>query len=409
MRDLAKIVTIKELLPIEGKDRIELATFNENLYRVIVQKGFQVGDTAVFVEADSLLPNDSKYEFLKARCFKESFQRYLIKPMKMAGHISMGIVFDMSFLPKRKKPYKANEDVTDILDIKKYEPVEDASPKKQKGFVGFMWKHSLTRPIIRAITALIPKENKSFPTWLIPKSDETNLQDCSFVLDKYANVETYVTAKMEGQSATYLFQPKRNIFGRKIEMGTYTVCSRNNAYFVKRGMPHLFDLSERLGIKEKLLAYYKKYGISLAIQGEVCDPKIQKNIYDFPCHWLFVYKIRDLTNARDLPWCDLELTVERLNELGEGKFDILRVVPLVREFQVLEDMDLGNYKNAEFLCHLGFKKPFFNDGNDVIEVVSGKKGKDYFLHEGVVVRGMNNEFSFKIKDAEYAYDFSGKE
>lgn len=409
MRDLAKIVTIKELLPIEGKDRIELATFNENLYRVIVQKGFQVGDTAIFVEADSLLPNNSKYEFLKARCFKESLQRYLIKPMKMAGYISMGIVFDMSFLPKRKKPYKANEDVTDILDIKKYEPVEDASPKKQKGFVGFMWKHSLTRPIIRAITALIPKENKSFPTWLIPKSDETNLQDCSFVLDKYANVETYVTAKMEGQSATYLFQPKRNIFGRKIEMGTYTVCSRNNAYFVKRGMPHLFDLSERLGIKEKLLAYYKKYGISLAIQGEVCGPKIQKNIYDFPCHWLFVYKIRDLTNARDLPWCDLELAVARLNELGEGKFDILRVVPLVREFQVLEDMDLGNYKNAEFLCHLGFKKPFFNDGNDVIEVVSGKKGKDYFLHEGVVVRGMNNEFSFKIKDAEYAYDFSGKE
>ena len=409
MRDLAKIVTIKELLPIEGKDRIELATFNENLYRVIVQKGFQVGDTAIFVEADSLLPNNSKYEFLKARCFKESLQRYLIKPMKMAGHISMGIVFDMSFLPKRKKPYKANEDVTDILDIKKYEPVEDASPKKQKGFVGFMWKHSLTRPIIRAITALIPKENKSFPTWLIPKSDETNLQDCSFVLDKYANVETYVTAKMEGQSATYLFQPKRNIFGRKIEMGTYTVCSRNNAYFVKRGMPYLFDLSERLGVKEKLLAYYKKYGISLAIQGEVCGPKIQKNIYDFPCHWLFVYKIRDLTNARDLPWCDLELAVERLNELGEGKFDILRVVPLVREFQVLEDMDLGNYKNAEFLCHLGFKKPFFDDGNDVIEVVSGKKGKDYFLHEGVVVRGMNNEFSFKIKDAEYAYDFSGKE
>ena len=409
MRDLAKIVTIKELLPIEGKDRIELATFNENLYRVIVQKGFQVGDTAIFVEADSLLPNNSKYEFLKARCFKESLQRYLIKPMKMAGHISMGIVFDMSFLPKRKKPYKANEDVTDILDIKKYEPVEDASPKKQKGFVGFMWKHSLTRPIIRAITALIPKENKSFPTWLIPKSDETNLQDCSFVLDKYANVETYVTAKMKGQSATYLFQPKRNIFGRKIEMGTYTVCSRNTAYFVKRGMPYLFDLSERLGIKEKLLAYYKKHGISLAIQGEVCGPKIQKNIYDFPCHWLFVYKIRDLTNARDLPWCDLELAVERLNELGEGKFDILRVVPLVREFQVLEDMDLGNYKNAEFLCHLGFKKPFFNDGNDVIEVVSGKKGKDYFLHEGVVVRGMNNEFSFEIKDAEYAYDFSGKE
>lgn len=408
MRDLAKIVTIKELLPIEGKDRIELATFNENLYRVIVQKGFQIGDKAIFVEADSLLPNDDKYDFLKARCFKESLQRYLIKPMKMAGHISMGIVFDMSFLPKRKKPYKANEDVTDILDIKKYELVEDASPKKQKGLVGFMWKHSLTRPIIRAITALMPKENKSFPTWLIPKSDETNLQDCSFVLDKFANVETYVTAKMEGQSATYLFQPKHNIFGKKTEMGTYTVCSRNNAYFVKRGMPHLFDLSERLGIKEKLLAYYKEYGISLAIQGEVCGPKIQKNIYDFPCHWLFIYKIRDLTNARDLSYSDLEDAIKEMNFL-EPCYDSLRTVPVVEDYRTLKELELDDYKNTESICHLGFKKPFFDDGNDVIEVLSGKKGKDYFLHEGVVIRGINNEFSFKIKDAEYAYDFSGKE
>lgn len=174
-------------------------------------------------------------------------------------------------------------------------------------------------------------------------------------------------------------------------------------------MSHLFDLSERLGIKEKLLAYYKKYGISLAIQGEVCGPKIQKNIYDFPCHWLFVYKIRDLTHSRVLSYTELQTAIDELNNLEAGKFDILRMVPVVEAYRDLKDLDLEDYENAERLCHLGFQKPFFDKGNQVLKAISGKKGKDYFLHEGVVVRGTNNEFSFKIKDAEYAYDFSGKE
>lgn len=117
MRDMAKIVTIQSLNPIEGKDRIELATFNEIIYQVIVQKGFKVGDKCIFVEADSLLPNEPQYEFLKSRCWKESLQRYRIKPTKMGNVISMAIVFDLSYLPKRKKEYKVGEDVTEVMNI----------------------------------------------------------------------------------------------------------------------------------------------------------------------------------------------------------------------------------------------------------------------------------------------------
>ena len=404
MRDLAKIVTIKEIFPIEGKDRIELATFKENTYRVIVQKGFAIGETAIFVETDSLLPNDKKYEFLKARCFKESLQRYLIKPMKMAGHISMGIVFDLSFLPKRKKPYKAGEDVTEVMDIKKYEPVEDASPKKKTGLSGFMWNHALTRPLMRLFTAFSDNEIKAFPSWYISKSDETNLQDCSFVLEKDKDVPCYVTIKMEGQSGTFLWQPKRNVFGFKKNLGRFTICSRNNAYFVKRGMPHLFDLAESLDVKSSLEKYYKKHGVLLAVQGEVVGPKIQKNIYDLPCHHFFVYTIKDITHNRLLSYNEL---ISAFKELSDGN-TIWRLVPLLKKDMKLSALNLEDYSKAEELCHNAFRKAFLEDGNEICPMV-GKKGKDWFLHEGVVVRGMNNEFSFKIKDAEYAYDFSGKE
>ena len=407
MRDMAKIVTIKELIPIEGKDRIELATFEENMYRVIVQKGFSVGDLAIFVEADSLLPNDNKYEFLKARCFKEALQRYLIKPMKMAGHISMGIVFDMTFLPKRKKAYKAGEDVSEILGIKKYEPQEDASPKKKNGLSAFMWNHTITRPIMKLMNIFQEKEKKSFPVWLIDKSDEVNLQDCSYLLKTYKDTISYVTIKMEGQSATYLFQPKKKLFSNKKKLGNYTVCSRNNAYFVKQAMPHLFDLSERYGIKEKLEAYFKTYGIMLAIQGEVCGPKIQKNIYGFTCNHFFIYKMKNLNTGKDLSFALMQLAIRELNELRPN-FDALRMVPVVPIHKTLGDLELSDYQNAEKLCHNGFKKPFFDEGNEIVST-DGKKGKDYFLHEGVVVRGTDNQFSFKIKDAEYAFDFSGKE
>lgn len=404
MRELAKIVTIKELLPIDGKDRIELATFKENTYRVIVQKGFSVGDLAVFVETDSMLPNDAKYEFLKARCFKEYYQRYLIKPMKMAGHISMGIVFDLSFLPKRKKPYKAGEDVTEVMDIKKYEPIEDASPKKKTGLSGFMWEHALTRPIMKVLSAFSNKESKAFPTWYISKSDETNLQDCSFILDKYKDTLCYVTIKMEGQSATYLWQPKRNCLGIKKNLGRFTVCSRNNAYFVKRGMPHLFDLAERLNVKKALEDYYKKHGVLLAVQGEVVGPKIQKNIYSLPCHHFFVYTIKDITHDKLLGYNEL---CAAFRELSEGN-ECWQLVPCCGSNIVLSTLQLNDNTLAEGLCHKAFKKPFLEEGNQKVRFI-GQKNKDWFLHEGVVVRGMNNEFSFKIKDAEYAYDFSGKE
>ena len=55
IHDLATISVIQDIRPIEGKDRIELATV-EN-YNSIVQKGeYKAGDKVIYIYYDSILP-----------------------------------------------------------------------------------------------------------------------------------------------------------------------------------------------------------------------------------------------------------------------------------------------------------------------------------------------------------------
>ena len=60
-RKLASIQLIKDLKPIEGKDRIELATIEG--WNVVVQKGsFEIGQKCVYCEIDSILPEKPEFE-----------------------------------------------------------------------------------------------------------------------------------------------------------------------------------------------------------------------------------------------------------------------------------------------------------------------------------------------------------
>ena len=56
MRKLATIQTIKEILPIEGADAIEIAVVNG--WSVVVAKNanHKVGDKVIYCEIDSFLP-----------------------------------------------------------------------------------------------------------------------------------------------------------------------------------------------------------------------------------------------------------------------------------------------------------------------------------------------------------------
>jgi len=87
MRKLASIKTISELIPIEGKDRIELAIVDG--WQIIVKKGeYKIGDKTIFVEIDSVLPEKAEFEFLRSKKFR-------IKTMKLSGVLSQGICFPL--------------------------------------------------------------------------------------------------------------------------------------------------------------------------------------------------------------------------------------------------------------------------------------------------------------------------
>ena len=93
-KPLAYIVKIKDIREIPGADRIELATVMD--YTVVVKKNeYKPGDFGLYVEVDSVLPDDAEkfpfFEFLRDKKFK-------IKSMKLGkfGVISQGILFKPS-------------------------------------------------------------------------------------------------------------------------------------------------------------------------------------------------------------------------------------------------------------------------------------------------------------------------
>ena len=118
MRKLASIKEVGDLIPIEGRDRIELAIIDG--WQVIVKKGeFSRGDKCVYIEIDSVLPEKPEFEFLRSKGFR-------IRTMKMAGVISQGICFPLSILPEGE--YELEQDVSDIIGVKQYEKTIDDAP-----------------------------------------------------------------------------------------------------------------------------------------------------------------------------------------------------------------------------------------------------------------------------------------
>ncbi|GHU75120.1 hypothetical protein FACS189461_0750 [Spirochaetia bacterium] len=404
MRDMAKIVTVKTAEAIPDKDRIQRLTFRENGYGVIGDKGIAPGDRLVFVEVDSLLPLRPEFEFLRARCYHENSNRFLIKPMRMAGSISMGIVFKTDILPKRKKPYDAGEDVTAILDILKYEPAEDALLKKgkQKGLVKFLMAHPSTRWLGKLLLPLLhkrdAKENVHFPSGLIAKSDETTIQNCPEVLEHYHDTPSYATIKLEGQSLTFLYNYRNK------KMGDFLVCSRTVAYpdrDQKEGAG-FWAMADACDAATAIRRYHEQTGKLLAIQGERCGPGVQKNVYGFAESRFFLYTAKDIIANRYLSFDELR------------QFSTAANIPLVPVIEEWVNVPLGSIISKVEDADRLSARYFFREKNSEAELQytlktgekPGFEKNGVYFHEGLVIRGMNQEFSFKIKNPEYAYWFS---
>lgn len=241
-RILASIQEIKEINPIPDADAIEVASVLG--WKVVVKKGdFKVGESCVYCEIDSVLPQRPEFEFLKDR-------KYRIRTIRLRKQLSQGICFPLSILPK-DAPTDINSDVTELLGIEKYMP---QIPANIAGTV-----------------------KGTFPSF-IPKTDETRVQVLQDIIAKHKNKICYVTEKVDGSSVTYF-----------IKDGEFGVCSRNLE--LKETEDNLFwKMARELKVEEKL----KSLKMNVSIQGELIGQGVQKNSLKIEGHKVLFYNVFDI-------------------------------------------------------------------------------------------------------------------
>lgn len=354
MRQLASIRRISDIHPIPGADRIVVAQVDG--WECVVKKDeFHVGDTIVYVEVDSIVPERPEFEFLRDRKFR-------VRTIKLRGQVSQGLVLPLSILPSGM--YPIGTDVTKILGIEKYDPeaqqeamLAQKQPNKPKGkFAQFMMRFKWYRKLF-----MKSKRKGGFPEWIV-KTDETRIQNLTtlFDIERKNGTKFSVTEKVDGQSATYYL---RKVSRRKYEFG---VCSRN----IHLGTPDnssYWTVAKKYDIEnvlKKLIGDYE----TIVLQGEICGNQIQGNKYHISGYELFAFNLIYPDHK-----CGTAEIKELLTPFG------INTVPIVEEGKVLPDTiaDLVEYSKGKSIVRKEQKR------------------------EGVVMRNVQKNISFKVINPDF--------
>ena len=219
-RALAYVVTIDEIRPIEGYDRVEYARTNG--WWVIINKAdnLHVGDKCVYFEVDSKVnPLDERFAFLEKR-------DYRIKTIKMCKVYSQGLLIPLSHFPELGD-LDINTDVTDALKVIYYVPEDNQrkanSPDPNAKYLSmcarhaklakkkwFRWlmKRAWGRKLLFFFFGKKKDSPKGWPTHFpfIHKTDEERCENLPQMLgyDK----PLIVTEKLDGTSTTFILERK---------------------------------------------------------------------------------------------------------------------------------------------------------------------------------------------------------
>lgn len=313
MHDLATVSVIQKIESIEGRDRIELATV-EN-YSSIVQKGqFREGEKVVYIYYDAILPVREEFEFLRKRCWSPKYNGFRIKPMKMGGVVSEGLVMPLSIL-KDGDSLPPGTVVTDMLSIRRYAPEEENVIKYVPQVKVPSWAKLPVLSFVYRKFFSGSSRGMDYPV-TVPKADEENIEKC---WDKVAfmNDEFIVTEKMEGTAVMYMLDRRKrlHVFSHNREAGFTGVWGAvADEYRIETGL-------------RKLRSVLK---MDIAIEGEICAPGIQKNIYGFSEPRFFLYAAYDIKTGRRFTWSELERLAAML---------VLETVPFIKKSRILPSLD----------------------------------------------------------------------
>ena len=259
MRKLASIRRIADILPIEGADAIEVAVVDG--WKVVIKKGeFAIGDSAIYLEIDSWVPHEIAPFLSKGHEPREynGVKGERLRTVKLRGQVSQGLLLNYWDFPDVVKEFHktrivdpndidASFDVTDILGIQKWEaPIPAQLQGQAKG---------------------------TFPSSLIPKTDQERIQNCFRDIEKKGDVTYEVTMKLDGSSMT--------IFRWE---GELRVCSRNMELKINDENADNTFVAMALEIGDRIPEGF-------ALQGELMGPGVQGNREGFKDHKFFVFDV----------------------------------------------------------------------------------------------------------------------
>ena len=393
-RELAYVVTIDNITPIEGYDRVELAHVGG--WTIVVGKNeFHKGDLALYFEIDSKLPEVKPFtdmEFL-------SKKHYKIKTQKMCKSISQGLLMSAAnfggttyidgdgtkYFHINGKSYAEGDFLTKDLNIT-YAVADDnlrkaASVDKYKKMAqrhGKLFSHQPFRWLMRRmwgkklLFAFFGKKRdkkSEWPVW-VKKTDEERVQNMTWILnDKEPWV---VTEKIDGSSTTFTL--KR---GKGLHKDTFLVCSRN-VVFDKPGKACFYDtniyteMAEKYDIENKMKDLLYNYFSDcdwITIQGETYGSGVQKRDYHAPEHMFMAF---NFITSKDGRW-----GTENMAALLQTRMNI-PCVPILDTNYILPDTveELLDYATGESVC-------------------------DHDLREGIVLRSKDGSKSFKAVSNEF--------
>lgn len=401
-RELAYVVTIDEIRPIEGYDRVEYARVGG--WWVIVRKDqFKVADPAIYIEVDAKVPEKEPFMFLEKRNFK-------VKTLKMCKVISQGLLMSPEdfgweaqndnlggytiLTDKPNQYFEVGSFLTEELGI----TYADAADNKRKANSAdkyklmaqrngklfskqpFRWlmRRDWGKKLLFVFFGKKKDKKNGWPAWVV-KTDEERCQNMPWLFPGNPEEEWIATEKIDGTSTTFTMKG----FGRGRQ---FFVCSRN-VVFDKPDKGCYYDTNVYLEMAEKyniekilseILFRYSAVCNFVTIQGETYGESVQKRDYGLKGRDFMAFNVilgyEDGHTERLNP---IEMK-ELMDEFG------IPSVPIVDE----------HFKIPETCAEL-------------LDIATGTSAVDGGMREGLVFRSADGVKSFKAVSNEFLLKYHG--
>ena len=379
-RALAHVEKIVDIPPIEGADRVELATVL-GWHVMVAKEQFKVGDLAIYIEIDSKVPNKEPFLFLEKKHFAVKTQKYFKGTV-----LSQGLLMSLSDFGMTEADVEEGQDLTEKLGITYYVPEDNQrkapsvdkykkmAQRHQKLFskkpIRWLMRRTWGKKLLFLFFGRKKDKKNGWPEW-VKHTDEIRCQGIPWIVE---NKDPWISSeKVDGTSGSYTMRRVKKRF--RPTQYDYYVCSRNVVQESENSQCY-YDTNVYLEISKKYEIEKVLKGILIdhpewewvTIQGEIYGDGIQKRDYSLDHHDFAAF---NFVTSEDGRWNSVKMK-EFL-----AKYGIPSVPILSTDFILPDTID------------------------ELLEIATGKSVIDGKPREGLVFRSQDGKQSFKAVSNEY--------